>query len=118
MFNHKIQKSFILPLLMSLTLVSCGIQSIPQGLNEVEATWAEVQNQYKRRLDLIPNLVNTVKAYAAHEKDTLQAVVEARSKAASIQIDPTKLNEASMEKFTAAQGELSQALSRLMVVVE
>ncbi len=99
-------------------LTSCGMQSIPKSLNEVEAKWAEVQNQYKRRSDLIPNLVSTVKGYASHEKDTLQAVVEARAKATSVNINPENLNKESMEKFSQAQGGLSSALGRLMVVVE
>ncbi len=101
-----------------LTLSSCGMQSIPTALNEVDATWAEVQNQYKRRIDLIPNLVSTVKGFAAHEKETLTAVVEARAKASSVNIDASKLNSQSMAKFQAAQGGLSSALSKLMVVVE
>jgi LemA protein len=102
-----------------LTLItSCGMQSIPTSLNEVEAKWAEVQNQYKRRSDLIPNLVSTVKGYASHEKETLQAVVEARAKATSVNVDASKLNNASMAKFSQAQGGLSSALGKLMVVVE
>ena len=101
-----------------LLLTSCGMQSIPTASNEVDATWAEVQNQYKRRIDLIPNLVSTVKGFAAHEKETLTAVVEARAKASSVNIDASKLNEQSMAKFQAAQGGLSSALSKLMVVVE
>lgn len=99
-------------------LSSCGMQSIPTSLNEVEAKWAEVQNQYKRRSDLIPNLVSTVKGYASHEKETLQAVVEARAKATSVNVDPSKLDAKSMNKFSQAQGGLSSALGRLMVVVE
>lgn len=108
----------ILSLLMLVLLTSCGLQSIPQANNQVEADWAEVQNQYKRRADLIPNLVNTVKGYAAHEKETLQGVIEARAKATSVQVDPTKLDAASLQKFQEAQGGLSQALGRLMVVAE
>ncbi len=84
----------------------------------VEQTWAEVQNQYQRRIDLIPNLVNTVKGYAAHENETLQDVIEARSKATSITIDPTNLDEATLEQFQQAQGELSSALNRLMAISE
>lgn len=104
--------------LMLVLLASCGMQSIPTSQNEVEAKWAEVQNQYKRRSDLIPNLVSTVKGYASHEKETLQAVVEARAKATSVNVDPSKLNAESMQKFSNAQGGLSQALGKLMVVVE
>lgn len=83
-----------------------------------KASWSQVENQYQRRSDLIPNLVNTVKGYASHEKETLQQVVEARSKATSIHIDPKNMNSTDMKQFYDAQGELSQALSRLMVVVE
>lgn len=105
-------------LLILLVFTSCGMQSIPTSLNDVEAAWAEVQNQYKRRSDLIPNLVSTVKAYAKQEQDTLTAVIEARSKATSINVDPQNLDPAAVEKFAAAQGRLGSALSRLMVVVE
>jgi LemA protein len=110
-------KSLIV-ILSLVILSSCGMQSIPTALNEVDATWAQVQNQYKRRIDLIPNLVSTVKGYAAHEKETLTAVIEARAKASSVNIDASKLNAGSMAKFQAAQGGLSSALSKLMVVVE
>ncbi len=80
--------------------------------------WANVENAYQRRMDLIPNLVKTVQGAAEYEKGTLEAVVEARSKATSIQVDPTNLTEESLAKFQAAQDQLSSALSRLMVVVE
>lgn len=109
----------LIALILTLsTLTSCGWQSIPKAKNEVEAQFAKVQSQYKRRADLIPNLVKTVKGYAAHEKETLQAVVEARAKATSVNVDPTKLNAESLKQFSQAQGQLSSALSRLMVVVE
>tara|TARA_R110000868_G_scaffold154736_2_gene380954 strand:+ start:16405 stop:16977 length:573 start_codon:yes stop_codon:yes gene_type:complete len=101
-----------------LLVTSCGIQSIPESKNEVEATWAEVQNQYKRRADLIPNLVETVKGYAAQEKDTLTAVVEARAKATQSNISVDNLNDQTLQQFSKAQQGLSSALSRLMVVVE
>jgi LemA protein len=105
-------------LITTIFITSCGMQSIPTSLNEVEAKWAEVQNQYKRRSDLIPNLVSTVKGYASHEKETLQAVVEARSKATSVNVNAGNLNPGSLKKFSQAQGGLSSALGRLMVVVE
>ena len=95
-----------------LMLGGCGIQSIPQSLNEVEASWAEVQNQYKRRSDLIPNLVNTVKGYASHEKETLEGVIEARAKATSVQVDAKNLNPETLKKFQEAQSGVSQALGR------
>ena len=84
----------------------------------VSSAWSQVENVYQRRADLIPNLVSTVKGYAAHESETLTAVVEARAKATSVTVDPTKLNAASIQQFQQAQGGLSSALSRLMVVVE
>ena len=99
-------------------LTGCGIQSIPRAKNQVEASLAEVTNQYKRRADLIPNLVKTVKGYASHEKETLEAVVNARAKATSTNIDPSKMTPEKLKAFQAAQGSLSQALGRLMVVVE
>lgn len=84
----------------------------------VKTAWSQVENQYQRRMDLIPNLVNTVKGYAAHEKETLEGVISARAQATQTTIDPSNLNEESLKKFQAAQGELSSALSRLMVVME
>ena len=84
----------------------------------VKTAWSQVENQYQRRMDLIPNLVNTVKGYATHEKETLEGAVSARAEATKTTIDPSNLNEESMKKFQAAQGELSSALSRLMVVLE
>ncbi len=84
----------------------------------VSAQWSNVENQYQRRLDLIPNLVNTVKGYAEHEKNTLNGVVEARAKATQMQISLDNLDEASMKKLNAVQGELSTALSRLMAISE
>ena len=100
----------------ALGLAGCGVQSIPKSLNNVEATVAEVTNQYKRRADLIPNLVKTVKGYASHERETLEAVIAARARATSVTIDPSNLDAQQIQKFQAAQGGLSQALGRLMVV--
>jgi len=99
-------------------LTACGVQSIPQSENAVDAASAEVTNQYKRRADLVPNLVNTVKGYASHEKETLTAVTEARAKATSMNIDPSKASPEEVAKYQQAQGQLSQALGRLMVVSE
>lgn len=84
----------------------------------VQDAWGQVENQYQRRADLIPNLVNTVKGYAAHEQATLTAVIEARAKATQITVDPNHLDEAALKRFSAAQGELSSALGRLMAVSE
>lgn len=109
-----------LPVLMLfvLFLSGCGVQSIPQAKNNVEAQLAEITSQYKRRSDLIPNLVSTVKGYAKHEQQTLTAVVEARAKATAITLDPANATPAQIEAFSNAQGQLSQALGRLMVVSE
>ena len=105
-------------LVIMLFTVSCGMQSIPTALNQVDADWAEVQNQYKRRADLVPNLVEVVKGYASHEKETLTGVVEARAKATQVNFTADQLNPENMKKFQQAQGGLSSALSRLMVTVE
>lgn len=99
-------------------LAGCGVQSIPQAKNATEAAMAEVNNQYKRRADLIPNLVTTVKGYAKHEQQTLTEVTEARAKATSTQIDPTNITPEKLAEFQKAQSGLSQALGRLMVVAE
>ena len=88
------------------------------GNNEVQKKWANIESVYQKRANLIPNLANTVKAYAKHEQETLTKVIEARSKATSVNIDPSNITEADLAKFQAAQGELSGALSRLMAVVE
>ena len=105
-------------LVIMLFTVSCGMQSIPTALNQVDADWAEVQNQYKRRADLVPNLVEVVKGYASHEKETLVGVVEARAKATQVNFTADQLTPENMQKFQKAQGGLSSALSRLMVTVE
>jgi LemA protein len=85
---------------------------------QVNAQWGNVENQYQRRADLVPNLVATVKGYAAHEQSTLEGVVEARAKATQVSIDPTNLNEQTMAQFQQVQGELGSAISRLLVSVE
>ncbi|MCK9305184.1 MAG: LemA family protein [Bacteroidales bacterium] len=84
----------------------------------VSSAWSQVENVYQRRADLIPNLVATVKGYAEHERETLEAVVNARSKATQTTIDPTNITAEKLQEFQAAQGELTNALNRLMVVVE
>lgn len=84
----------------------------------VSRAWADVEAQYQRRADLIPNLVNTVKGYAAHESETLQAVVEARTKATQVTVDPTNLTPEKLAEYQAAQGEVSQALGRLLAITE
>jgi LemA protein len=96
----------------------CGVQSIPQADNAVQAAWAEVENQYQRRSDLVPNLVETVKGYASHERETLEAVVNARANATSVQLKVDDLTPQNLEKFERAQGELRSALGRLLAVAE
>ena len=106
-------------ILVSTVLSGCGINKIPTLDEQAKAAWAQVQNQYQRRADLIPNLVEVVKGYAAHEQDTLTAVIEARAKATSIQVDASTLdNPEKLKQFQQAQDGLSGALSRLMVVSE
>lgn len=85
---------------------------------EVNAQWANVENQYQRRADLIPNLVATVKGYASHEKETLEGVISARSKATQVTIDPTKMTPEKLQEYQAAQGELTSALGRLLMITE
>lgn len=97
---------------------SCGYNKMVEMDEQVTSQWAQVENVYQRRADLIPNLVNTVKGYAAHEQETLEGVIEARSKATSVNIDADKLTPQTIQQFTQAQDGLSSALSRLMVVVE
>ncbi len=97
---------------------SCGMQSIPTQKNEVEASLAEITNQYKRRSDLIPNLVSTVGGYAKHEKETLQGVVEARAKATQLTVDASSLTPEKLQNFRKAQGDLSMALGKLMAISE
>jgi LemA protein len=104
--------------LVGLFLSGCGLQSIPMAKNQTEASLAEVTNQYKRRADLVPNLVSTVKGYAKHEEQTFTQVTEARAKATAVTIDPTKATPAQLNQYAQSQGQLSQALGRLMMVSE
>ncbi len=100
-------------------LAGCGINNIPTYDERVKATWGQVENQYQRRADLVPNLVATVKGFAAQERETLTAVVEARARVGSVQVTPDMIEDpAKMAQFEQAQQQLSGALSRLMVVVE
>ncbi|MGE5318556.1 MAG: LemA family protein [Hyphomicrobiaceae bacterium] len=104
---------------MALALSGCGYNTLQSSDEEIKATWAEVLNQYQRRADLVPNLVNVVKGYAAHEKDVFTSVTEARARVGSIQATPDLINdEAAFQKFIAAQGQLTGALSRLLLVAE
>lgn len=105
---------------MTLLLVSgCGYNALQQKEETVFKAWADIESSLQRRADLIPNLVETVKGYATHEKETFEAVINARSKATSVQISPKDLSDpAAMQKLQEAQGGLNSALARLMVVVE
>ncbi len=104
---------------LCLGLSGCGYNTIQTQDEAVKGAWSEVVNQYQRRADLIPNLVNTVKGYAAQEQAVLIGVTEARARATSIQATPELINDpAALQKFQAAQGELTSALKSLLVVVE
>ena len=106
-------------LLLTFTLSGCGYNALQSKDEQVKASWSEVVNQYQRRADLVPNLVNTVKGYAAHEREVLNQVTTARAQATSVRITPEVLdNPATFARFQAAQGALSGALSRLLAVSE
>lgn len=110
--------SIVAAILLLFSFSSCSYNSIVTAEEGVNAQWAKVENQYQRRADLIPNLVNTVKGYTAHEAETLKAVVEARAKATSITLQAENLDEASLKKYQEAQNELSGALKSLLAVTE
>ena len=119
MQQYGFQWRLALLMCLSAVLAGCGINNIPTYDEQVKSAWAQVENQYQRRADLIPNLVETVKGYAKQEQETLTAVIEARAKATSIQVDASILNDpAKLQQFDQAQQQLSGALSRLMVVSE
>jgi len=109
----------ILIIVLAVSVSGCGYNTLQSNDEQIKSSWSEVVNQYQRRADLIPNLVNTVKGYAAQERDVLLGVTNARAKVGSIQVTPEILNDPkAFAKFQAAQGELSGALSRLLVVTE
>lgn len=109
----------IFALLLVLNLTGCGYNKFQSLDEEAKASWSEVLNQYQRRADLVPNLVNVVKGYAAHEKEVLTEVADARSRVGSIQVTEEVLNDPeAFAKFQAAQGQLTSALSRLLAVAE
>ncbi len=115
--KHKLISAIVV-LVACVSLSSCNYNSLVDKQQQVESSWAEVENQYQRRADLIPNLVATVKGYAQHESKTLEEVTQARAKATSVTIDASNLNEETLAQFQQAQGELSSALSRLLAVTE
>lgn len=109
---------FLSLVLIATCISACGVQSIPMSKNKTEAALAEVTNQYKRRSDLVPNLVKVVKGYAQHEKETLTGVIKARADATKIRIDPSEATPEQILAYQNAQGQLSQALGRLLAVSE
>lgn len=110
--------SILTVIALALSLSSCNYNSLVEEQQSVDQSWAEVENQYQRRADLIPNLVNTVKGYAAHESSTLEKVTQARATATSITINPEDLNEENLAKFQEAQNQLTGALKSLLAVSE
>jgi len=117
MYTMTIRNGLLMTIVILLT--GCGINTIPELDERAKAGWAQVENQYQRRADLVPNLVATVKGYAEQEQEVLIAVTEARAKVGQIQVDENTINDpAKLQAFEQAQSELGGALSRLMVVVE
>ena len=114
----KFLKHLILVVMLLPLLSSCNYNSLVEKNQQVEQSWAEVQNQYQRRSDLIPNLVATVKGYATHESETLEKVTQARAAATSVNINADELNEETLAKFQAAQNQLTGALKSLLAVSE
>lgn len=118
------KKGYIVLIVVAVVVLGCFIwvKNTYNGLVKADegvgAAWAQVENVYQRRADLIPNLVAAVKGYASHESETLESVVAARSKATQVTVDPSELSEAQIEKFNEAQGELSSALGRLLMITE
>ena len=111
--------SWLTAAVFTVLLSGCGYNQFQTKDEAIKASWGEVVNQYQRRADLVPNLVNTVKGYASHERETLEAVTKARAAATSIQVTPEVLNDPkAFERFQQAQGQLTQALSRLLAVSE
>ena len=110
--------AIIAVIVMALSLSSCNYNSLVEKEEAVESAWSQVENVYQRRADLIPDLVNTVKGYASHEQATLQSVVDARAKATQITVSADDLTEDNLKKFQAAQGELQQALGKLLSITE
>ncbi len=119
MFKWRNAFQWLIATFMALTLSGCGYNTLQSTDEDIKATWAEVLNQYQRRADLVPNLVNVVKGYAAHEQEVFISVTEARARVGAIQATPELINdEVAFQKFIAAQGELTGAISRLLLVAE
>jgi|TARA_R100000501_G_scaffold13151_3_gene24085 LemA protein len=112
-------RKFLLIAFAATTLSACGINSVPTAEEEAKGRWADVENNYQRRADLVPNLVATAKGFAAQEREVLEAVTQARASATQVNLDPGDLTDpAQMQQYAAAQDQLSGALSRLLVTVE
>ena len=118
-FSHSTVRATFAAVLLGLTVSACGYNAIPTAEEQAKAKWADVQNNYQRRADLIPNLVATVQGYAKQERDVLTAVVEARAKATQVKIDVSQLTDPEkLKQFQDAQNQLSGALGRLLAVSE
>ena len=111
-------KYILIAILGVFTLSSCGYNSMVNKQEEVTTQWAQVESEYQRRADLIPNLVSTVKGYASHEQETFTAIVDARARATQVSLNSEDLTEEGIQQFQEAQGELSSALGKLLVIVE
>lgn len=114
----KLKYTIIIAILGVFTLSSCGYNSMVNKQETVSAQWAQVENAYQRRADLIPNLVNTVKGYASHEQETFTAVVDARARATQVNVNPEELTEEGIKQYQEAQGQLSSALGKLLMIRE
>ena len=114
----KLKYTIIIALLGVFTLSSCGYNSMVNKQETVSAQWAQVENAYQRRADLIPNLVNTVKGYASHEQETFTAVVDARARATQVNVNPEELTEEGIKQYQEAQGQLGSALGKLLMIRE
>ncbi|NLZ95258.1 MAG: LemA family protein [Bacteroidales bacterium] len=115
---RKLKYTIIIAILGVFTLSSCGYNSMVNKEEDVTAQWAQVENSYQRRADLIPNLVSTVKGYASHEQETFTAVVDARARATQVNVNPEELTEEGIQQYQEAQGQLSSALGKLLMIRE
>ena len=115
---NKLKYIILIAVLGVFTLSSCGYNSMVNKEESVTAQWAQVQNAYQRRADLIPNLVSTVKGYASHEQETFTSVIEARSRATQVNVNPEELTEENLQQYQQAQGQLSASLGKLLMIRE
>lgn len=115
---NKLKYTILIAILGVFTLSSCGYNSMVNKEESVTSQWAQVQNAYQRRADLIPNLVSTVKGYASHEQETFTSVIEARSRATQVNVNPEDLTEEGIQQYQQAQGQLSASLGKLLMIRE